>query len=179
MNNDVKKYLKIGALLGGIGAIAAGLIGGFDLLTAPVIAKAEAAATQQGLTSLYSDMKASTDGASVSGYQYVTTLWIVYSDEGKQSELGRAYKLVGSDSHGKLTLMVGVSGGATPAVGKIYVVKDEQTKTYATTLIANYIDLINAGSKTIDDIKCGATMSATLTRKMCLEAKEAYTSEVA
>jgi hypothetical protein len=175
MSPDTLKALKVGGILCAIGGVAAGLIGVFHFITQPVIDQAEEAAVTTGLSKLYDGMAARSDATSLTGYSYAKSYWIVYSDEGKTSELGYAFKIVGSDSHGKLTLMCGVSGSTdSPTMGRIYVVKDEQTKTYATTFVSNYVDKINAGTKTISDVTCGATMSATLAKKMCLDALDAY-----
>jgi|LAHS01.1.fsa_nt_gb hypothetical protein len=177
MNPDQIKALKVGGILCAIGGVAAGLIGVFHLITQPVIDAAEEAAVTTGLASLYDGMASRSDVVTLEGYSYAKSYWIVYSDEAQSTPLGYAFKIVGSDSHGKLTLMCGVSGAiASPTLGRISVVKDEQTKTYATTFVANYVDKINAGSKTINDVSCGATMSATLARKMCLEAMSAYSA---
>jgi hypothetical protein len=177
MSPDTLKALKVGGILCAIGGVAAGLIGVFHFITQPVIDQAEEAAVTSGLSTLYDGMASRSDAVAINGYSYTDSYWIVYGDEAKTSTLGYAFKMVGSDSHGKLTLMCGISGSTdSPTLGRIYVVKDEQTKTYATTFIANYIDQINAGNKTISDVSCGATMSATLAKKMCLDAESAYSA---
>jgi hypothetical protein len=177
MSPDTLKAFKVGGILCAIGGVAAGLIGVFHFITQPVIDQAEEAAVTTGLSTLYDGMASRSDAVSLEGYSYAKAYWIVYSNTEKSATLGYAFKIVGSDSHGKLTLMCGVSGSTdSPSLGRIYVVKDEQTKTYATTFISNYVDKINAGSKTISDVSCGATMSATLAKKMCLDAVSAYSA---
>jgi hypothetical protein len=141
MSPDTLKALKVGGILCAIGGVAAGLIGVFHFITQPVIDQAEEAAVTTGLSTLYDGMASRSDAVSLEGYSYAKAYWIVYSDTEKSATLGYAFKIVGSDSHGKLTLMCGVSGSTdSPSLGRIYVVKDEQTKTYATTFIANYVD---------------------------------------
>jgi Na+-translocating ferredoxin:NAD+ oxidoreductase RnfG subunit len=83
MNQDLKKYLKVGGILCAIGAVSAILITCTNLLTAPKIAANEAEKKAAGFRSVYEDTKAVGDDVAVSGH-YVSFLTSAIATRAKQ-----------------------------------------------------------------------------------------------
>jgi hypothetical protein len=179
MNQDLKKYLKVGGILCAIGAVSAILITCTNLLTAPKIAANEAEKKAAGFRSVYENTASVGDDVAVSGH-YVSLSNVCYSDTAKTTEIGTVYTATGSYKHvSGMKILVGVSGDKnSPVLGKIYLLKNGATGGYDATVKNNYVDKYNANPSpvTMDAISCGATEAATVIRNMMKEAKDIYSS---
>ena len=170
MANNAKKYILTAITLGAIAAASAGLIGLTNLLTRDKIKKNELDKFNAGITALFGE-KASVnmEYKNGGGGQYIQEWYWVHMSDGSESQY--VFKTSGSNSYGKITLLVGFDDGK--AFVGTYTITNEQT--YATTLNDNYLSVINSkeGSDWQDvDVKCGATYGAKLVRAMVEEAQE-------
>lgn len=167
---NAKKYIITGVTLGSIAAVAAGLIAVTNLVTAKKIKQNELDAISKGINEIFESgiIKSEKD---LGGYKYVN---YYYEVDYKKSELemhGYAFRCEGSNMYGKISLIAGFDI-ASKSFMSMYLVKNEQT--YASTLVNNYIDPVNAGEKNYEtDVSCGATYGAKLVRDMIDEAKVA------
>ena len=93
-----------------------------------------------------------------------------------------AFRTTGSNSYGKISLLVGFNYYQIPGgevceyvFDSISVIVNEQT--YASTLVDNYINPVNDNTRNYEDVSCGATYGAKLIRDMINEAKEVANSD--
>jgi hypothetical protein len=179
MNQDLKKYLKVGGILCAIGAVSAILITCTNLLTAPKIAANEAEKKAAGFRSVYENTASVGDDVTVNGH-YVSLSNVCYSDAGKTTEIGTVYTASGSYKHvSGMKILIGVSGDKkAPVLGKVYLLKNGATGGYDATVKNNYVDKYNANPSltTMNNVTCGATEAATIIRTMMIEAKDLYAS---
>lgn len=162
-----KHYILTAVTLGAIAAASAGLIGLTNLLTKKQIQKNELNSFNAGITALFGD-QASVDMEykNEGGGKYIQEWYWVHFEN--QQESSYVFKTSGSNSYGKITLLVGFDD-AKRFVGT-YTIVNEQT--YATTLVDNYLVPLNEGNRQLDDVSCGATYGAKLVRDMVNEAQE-------
>ena len=167
---NAKKYIITGVTLGSIAAVAAGLIAVTNLVTAKKIKQNELDAINKGINEIFESGVIKSE-KGVDGYKYVN---YCYEVDYKKSDLemhGYAFRCEGSNMYGKISLIAGFDA-ASKSFMSMYLVKNEQT--YASTLVANYIDPVNSGEKNYEtDVSCGATYGAKLVRDMIDEAKVA------
>ena len=161
--SNKKHYIITSITLGLIGAASGALIGLSNLATKNAIAKNEINKINQGIAAIFGDNSSISDSEDITGYKYTNHLYHVDID----GQMGLALRTSGSNMYGKLSLIVGFKDDKF--IG-FYVVVNEQT--YASTLVENYINTVNDGSRSLDDVTCGATYGAKLARDMVNEAKE-------
>lgn len=159
-----KKYIITSITLGTIAASSAVLIGLANLLTKDKIAQNEREKVLNGIVEIFGE---GTEIASEGAVSYGKYINYQYDVNG-----GYAFKATGSNTYGKITILVGFSNAnGNYAYKGLTMIVDEQT--YASTLEDNYIAQV---SHTDDfdsvDVKCGATYGATLVSDMVHEAKE-------
>ena len=109
------------------------------------------------------------DKGEVEGYTYIKHCYGIQAEKDTPSFAGLAFLTSGSNMYGKVSLIVGFT--VNEELAGVYFVTNEQT--YASTLVENYVDPVNAGTREVEDVKCGATYGATLVKDMINEAKGA------
>lgn len=169
---DKKHYIITALTLGLIGAGSALLVGGANLLTKDRILENEKKKVEQGIATIFGESSSvqkeqSKDDAGLTEYRYVQTIYTINQEA---TEIGYAIRTTGSNLYGKISLIIGYSKSSKAFAG-LTIVSNEQT--YASTLVENYIDPLNAGQRDLDDVKCGATYGAKLVHDMVNEAKAA------
>ncbi|MCR4562496.1 MAG: hypothetical protein K5694_04775 [Bacilli bacterium] len=166
MNETVKKYLKVGGILGLIAGASAAIICTLNVFTEPKIKENEFNAQQAALAKFYPDAKKYSEELSLKDAKatYVLSYWKAFDAE--DLVIGNVYKTSGRNAYGAITMLVGVSKGE---IGKIVLVTN--TETYADTIVEEYLDPYNKGARSLDDTKCGATKGAELIRAMAKEAQ--------
>ena len=162
-----KRYIITSITLGLIAAGSGALIGLTNLVTKDRIAQNEKDRINAGISEIFGKNATISSENEISGYQYTNYLYHV-------DESSLAFKTEGSNSYGKVSLLVGFNYIGQEDEGEykfagLYVVVNEQT--YASTLVANYIEPLNNGGD-LDDVSCGATYGAKLVRDMVNEASE-------
>lgn len=171
---NVKHYVITSITLGAIAASSALLIGLTNLATKNKIATNEKERVQLGIRSIFGSEASikeeqTTQEAGLTGsYKYVEKVFTV--KDNADTSLGYAFRTTGSNDYGKVSLIVGF-GESDHKFISVYIVVNEQT--YASTLVDNYINPLNEGSRELDDTSCGATFGAKLVRNMVLEANTA------
>lgn len=175
MNDNLKRYFKVGGILCAIGAISALLITGLNVLTAPKIAANQQERKAAGLKVVYASTASWSDDVALSGH-YLTSYNICFDAADK--ELGYVYSATGSSGVVKTTkILIGVSGtAALPELGKIYFITNGATGAYGVKVGNNYVDPYNSSpsDEALGEVKCGATIAATLIKAMVEEARSSY-----
>ena len=173
MTEQSKKYLKTSITLGIIAASSALLISLSNLVTRNRIAENEVAKINSSIKEIYGDSAIVKEDGDYSkeSFKYVNHYYTIVDNN--DNPLGLAFRTAGSNSYGKISLIVGFDNPDYNFKG-MYVITDEQT--YASTLEDKYIDPVNDGERVIDDVSCGATYGAKLVRDMIKEAKDAADS---
>ena len=162
MSNDVKKYLITALTLGLIATGSALLIAGTNAVTRDTIAQNEVKQVNKGISNIYGDGAKSVDEQEVkdSNHTYVTTQYVVNNSE--DALCGYAFKTTGSNSYGKISLIVGFDNEYV--YKNIFVVVNEQS--FATTLNKKYLNRLIKKEIKLTDVSCGATYGAILVRDM-------------
>ena len=163
-----KRYIITSITLGLIAAGSGALIGLTHLVTKDKIAQNEKDRINAGISEIFGNSASILSENEISGYKYTNYLYHV-------NETSLAFRTEGSNSYGKVSLLVGFNYVGEEDEGEykfagLYVVVNEQT--YASTLVANYLEPVNGGTRDIEDVSCGATYGAKLVRDMVNEAKE-------
>ena len=172
--SNKKHYVITAITLGAIAACSGVLIGVTNLITKNKIADNEKAKVQDGIAAIFkkNDVKYEEFSISEAGltgeYKYVQTLYTV-KDAG-DNDLGLVLKTSGSNMYGKISLIAGYDKSSQEFLN-LSMITNEQT--YASTLVDNYINPLNDGTRSLDDVSCGATYGAKLVRDMVLEAEQA------
>ena len=178
-----KHYIITAVTLGLIAATSAGLIGVANLITKDKIAKNEYDKTMTGISNIFEGAEIEKEYA-VDGFKYANYVYELSEDTSGNDRY--IFKTTGSNSYGKISLLVGIKEMLVKdediqefVFTNLYVITNEQS--FATTLVDNYIDPLNNGERDIDDVSCSATYGAKLVRDMVNEAKDAakalYTEE--
>ena len=161
MDSQKKHYLITALTLGVIAASSAAIIGLTNMITRDRIAQNEQNKINSGIAAIFGEnAKANEQKSLKEAYKYVQYYYDV-KDGGEM--LGYAFKTSGSNMYGKISLMIGFYY-ATEAFKGLSIVVNEQT--YATTLVDNYINPVNGGTREVEDVYCGATYGAKLVRDM-------------
>lgn len=159
-----KHYILVSITLGAIAAVAAGVIGLTNLVTKDRIAENEQKRIQAGIVDIFGENAEIVEEFTVKNQGYVVYGYQIKNDE---SELDKyALRTTGSNSYGKVSLLVGVSEDSETHdfdFTRLSVIVNEQT--YASTLEDEYLDPLNDGGD-INDVNCGATYGAKLVREM-------------
>ena len=163
--SNKKHYVITSITLGAIAASSALLIGLTNMATKNAIAKNELNKINAGIMEIYGENAAISEKTAVEGI-YLQELYTV--KDNTDALVGIAYKTSGSNMYGKITLIIGFDITNHNLLG-VSIVTNEQT--YASTLVENYVDPINAGSREYTDVTCGATYGAKLIREMVFEAQ--------
>ena len=170
---NTKKYLITAITLGLIATGSALLIAGTNMITRDKIAANEQKKINEGLASIY-DVKVDSLNSNLvelpkdKEFTYVSGSYYEVKNESNEP-LGYAFKTNGSNSYGKISLIIGFS--SDKSCKGLSVVINEQS--FATTLEDNYLTPLSEGKREIEDVKCGATYGATLVKDMINEAKGA------
>ena len=162
----IKRYVLTSVTLGLIAASSALLIAASNRLTAQKIADNEQANINKGIASIYGESALVFDEQDVDrdDCKYVNHAYIVSSND--NGLLGYAYRTSGSNMYGKISLIVGFN--LNEEFVSLSLVSDEQT--YASALEENYIEPVSKGTRSVEDVSCGATYGAKLVRDMVNEA---------
>ena len=173
MPSNMKKYVLTAVTLGLIAAGGALLIAGTNMLTRDTIEANKTKTINNGLAAIYDVESLKTDTANLpedKKFDYVINEYYVVKDEA-DAPLGYAFKTEGSNSYGKVSLIVGFN--ASYVYKGVAVVENGQS--FASTLKKKYLDPLVKEGKTVDevDVSCGATYGAKLVRSMVNSATEA------
>ena len=180
-----KHYIITSLTLGIIAATSAALIGVTNLVTRDQIKKNEENKIKAGICKIFGKTASISfkydcdqcynEPIKVDNYSInLDGLYSVNSDEVKELKVieSLAFQLTGSNMHGKLSLLIGFDvydcNGSVGFVGVSTIINEQ---TYASTLEENYIDPVNNGNRTIDDVSCGATYGAKLAKIMIEQAQ--------
>ena len=170
---NVKKYLITAITLGAIAMASGALIGVTNLITAERIKQNEASKINEGVKEVFNLPNGFvSDKGEAEGFTYVKHCYSIQESENSPTYAGIAFLTSGSNMYGKVSLIVGFT--LAEELSGVYFVTNEQT--YASTLVENYVDPLNAGTRDVEDVKCGATYGATLVKDMINEAKQAITN---
>ena len=171
--SNVKKYILTAVTLGLIAMASGLLIGATNMITADKIKQNEQAKIDNGIKEVFNANDKTyiyhIDNVSTDGYKYIKDCYGVQAEKNVPSFQGLAFLTTGSNMYGKISLIIGL--GPDLSYKGVSIVTNEQT--YASTLVENYVDPLNDGSRDYLDVKCGATYGATLIKDMIEEAKEA------
>ena len=173
---NMKKYIITAVTLGVIAATSGLLIGLTNMITRDQIARNEVAKVQSGIKSIFGDNIVVGEEKEVwEGYQhkYADSYYVV--KDSANTDIGFAVRTSGSNMYGKISLIVGIEQTNLKFVG-LSIVTNEQT--YATTLVDNYITPVNDGTRSVEDVSCGATYGAKLVRDMVNDAQKAIEDTV-
>ena len=175
--SNIKKYLVTAVVLGSIAMASGLLIGATNLVTRRPIADYEKNQINKGIKEVFNgyenihysnDQDIETDKTN----QYVTHIYYVYDGVNEKDSdnafVGYALKTEGSNSYGKIALIIGFNGSAV--YENISVIKNEQS--FASTLNKKYINKVKIGEREVEDVSCGATYGAKLIRDMVNNAED-------
>ena len=171
MASNVKKYIVTAITLGAIAMTSGLLVAGTNLITRGRIDEYEKSQINNGIQNIFDNYEnahyTSVDGIerNKTTNRYVTNVYYVYGiKEGETDETfaGWAFKTIGSNNYGKVSLMIGFN--ADRVYKNISVVTNEQS--FASTLKKKYIIKVQAGEREVADVSCGATYGAKLVRDM-------------
>ena len=174
--SDKKHYIMTSIVLGSIAAASGVLIGVTNLITKDRIVQNEQNKINEGMKAIFKQNTVqfeefTLEQAGITGeYKYVEYMYLVKDESG--NELGCAFRTTGSNMYGKISLIAGYAKEDQSFIS-LSLITNEQT--YATTLVDNYINPLNDGSRNVDDVTCGATYGAKLVRDMVDEAYQAST----
>ena len=172
--SDKKHYIITSIVLGSIAAVSGVLIGVTNLITKDQIVKNEQNKINQGMKAIFKQnsikyQEFTKEEAQLEGdYKYLETVYVV-SDE-NDNELGCAFKLSGKNSYGKIALIAGYTKVDQSFISLSLIVNEQS---YATTLVDNYINPLNEGTRSLEDVHCGATFGARLVHDMVIEGTNA------
>ena len=162
-----KHYIITSITLGAIAASSALLIGLTNLATRNAIAQNEIKKITGGIVEIYGENASISETKAIEGeYKYLQELYVVQANS---QDIGYAYKTSGSNMYGKISLIIGFANAGHNFLATTIVVNEQ---TYASTLVDNYIDPVNAGDRDYYDVSCGATYGANLVRDMINEASD-------
>ena len=177
MPSNMKKYLITAITLGAIAMCAGALIGVTNLVTKGPIAEYEKNQINNGIKEVFTgydhihysnDQDIEIDKSN----PYVTHVYYVYDgineNDYDNAFVGYAIKTEGSNSYGKISLIVGFNSSAF--YKNITVIKNEQS--FASTLKRNYINPVKTGEREVEDVSFCATYGAKLISDMVNNAEE-------
>ena len=172
----MKKYLVTAITLGVIAMTSGLLIAGTNLITRDRIAKYEENQINTGISEVFNNYQnahyTKIDEVEKSDTnKYVTQVYYISGikqNETNETFAGWAFKTVGSNNYGKVSLIIGFNEDRV--YKNMYVVANEQS--FASTLKKKYIIQVQSGDREIADVSCGATYGAKLVRDMVNSAQE-------
>ena len=166
--SNKKHYIITSITLGAIAAVSAGLVGLTNLITSGQIKKNEQNKILSGISEIFGKTATISQEFEIKDQKYTTYAYQINNEENTLNAY--AFKTTGSNMYGKISLIIGfVNSNNVATFEGLSIVVNEQT--YATTLVENYINPINDGSRELDDVSCGATYGAKLVRDMVNESK--------
>lgn len=175
MPSNKMHYIITSITLGAIAASSALLISLTNLATRKQIDINEKNKINAGINEIFGENTEISKEYAIKDFKYTNYVYEV-KREGESSEMF-AFRTSGSNSYGKISLLVGFNYYQIPGgeefeyvFSSISVIVNEQT--YASTLVENYIDPVNDNKRNYEDVSCGATYGAKLIRDMINEAKE-------
>ena len=173
--SNVKKYLITSITLGAIALASGLLIAGTNVVTIGPIKAYEKKQFNSGIQKIFGeDASADKEDKKLfndSNYTYVSGYYEV--KDSNEKYIGYLFSAEGSNSYGKIELIVGFSYDSSALIG-FTVLKNEQS--FASTLNKKYIKQVQNGERELTDVSCGATYGATLIKNMINEAQTARDS---
>lgn len=170
--SNMKKYILTSLTLGLIAASGALLIAGTNMITKDKIAENEQKSINNGIATIFGESCHVYEDYDTKEYQYVNHVYLIEDDTySSLGPHGYAFRTTGSNNYGKISLIIGFDKACI--YKGLSVIANEQS--FASTLKKGYLDLIDDGEQTIDDVSvsCGATYGAKLVRNMVEEAEKA------
>ena len=180
--SNMKKYLMTAVVLGSIAMASGLLIGATNLVTSGPIAAYEKNQINNGIKAIFSDCEhlyySNDEDIEIDkDNPYVNHIYYLYDGTNENDYdnafVGFALKTEGSNSYGKIALIVGFDASAN--YESISVIKNEQS--FASTLNKKYINKVKVKEREIDDVSCGATYGAKLVRDMIKNAQSIVESQ--
>ena len=174
--SNIKKYLLTAVVLGSIAMASGLLIGATNLVTSGPIAAYEQNQINNGIKAIFSDCEnlyySNDEDIEINKENpYVNHVYHIYDgtneNDSDNAFVGWALKTEGSNSYGKIALIIGFDGSGN--YESISVIKNEQS--FASTLNKKYINKVKVKEREIDDVSCGATYGAKLVRDMIKNAQ--------
>ena len=174
--SNMKKYLLTAVVLGSIAMASGLLIGATNLVTSGPIAAYEKNQINNGIKAIFSDCEnlyySNDEDIEINKENpYVNHIYHIYDgtneNDNDNAFVGWALKTEGSNSYGKIALIIGFDGSGN--YESISVIKNEQS--FASTLNKKYINKVKVKEREIDDVSCGATYGAKLVRDMIKNAQ--------
>ena len=177
--SNMKKYLMTAVILGSIAMASGLLIGATNLVTKSPIARNEQKKISNGLSDIYDqevvvakDETVTTKQNKDNDLKYIDHVYFI--NDNNNTSLGRAFRTTGSNSYGKISLIIGfTSNGVYKGLS---IVTNEQS--FASTLVKGYVNPLQEAEdkeKAMANVNCGATYGATLVRDMITNATKAFT----
>ena len=163
---DKKHYLITSLTLGLIAMTSAALIGATNLITKKRIAQNEIDRINAGISEIFGENTMISLEQEVNNQKYVVRWYTIKNDTDVM--VGFACRTTGSNMYGKISLIVGFDYTSKVFEGLSIVVNEQ---TFASTLVDNYINPLNAEAIKLDDVTCGATYGAKLVRDMVNDAQ--------
>ena len=170
---NTKRYLITAVTLGLVATGSALLIACTNMITKEKIASNEQKKIDEGLASIF-DVEVGKLNSNLvelpkeKEFTYVSDSYYEIKNENNEP-LGYAFKTNGSNSYGKISLIVGFT--KEYVYKGLSVVTNEQS--FASTLNKKYLDPLMEDEREIDDVSCGATYGAKLVRDMVNDATSA------
>ena len=175
--SNVKKYLLTAVILGSIAMASGLLIGATNLVTKDPIVKNEQRKISKGLSQIYgqevvvsSDRDTDKEQNNYNEIKYVDHVY--YINDNNNDPLGVAFRTTGSNSYGKISLIIGFT--LDGVYKDLSIVTNEQS--FASTLVKGYINPLHEAENkeaAMADVNCGATYGAKLVRSMIENATKA------
>ena len=162
-----KHYIITSITLGAVALSSAGLIGLTNFITKDKIVENESNKIKSSITAIFGSNSTIKKESSLDSYDYAKNIYIIND---KNNTVGKAIKTIGSNMYGEISLIVGFKQTDNSFIS-MSIITNEQS--YATTLVDNYINPINDGTRKIEDVSCGATYGAKLVRDMISDAQKA------
>lgn len=181
MNELVKKCLVVGGTLSLVAGGSALLIGVTNAITSPIIQENSNKKLRDKLGKVFEDVidikNQNYQVIEIGEKSYIQEKWLITNNG---SEYGYIYHTYGKNSYGDIDVLIGLTKSSSNEYSFHKLVELNINQTYKTTLIPNYVDKINNGSKNYIDTKgCGATFGANLIKSMIQECLEDASGVVA
>ena len=169
-----KKYIITAITLGVIAATSGTIIGLSNLATRDKIAQNELDKINNGIVEIFGKNTSINEEFDANGQKYVVKGYSIKG--GETADKRYAFKTTGTNSYGKITLLIGFEQYANMNTDEFFFVKlsiivDEQT--FSSILEEKYINPLNTeGESKLSDVDCGATYGAKLVKSMVDEARD-------
>ena len=166
MPKDLKKFIIPSITLALVASGSAALIGVTNFFTKDPIAQNEKKRIRAGIVEIFNE------DVQILEEKEINDSTLKYTNYEYTLNEGVAFRTTGTNSYGKISMLVGYLAGLLPGGDDtivyrfcgVYMIINEQS--FASTLVDNYVTPLNNEEINYDDVKCGATVGATLIKNM-------------